>query len=280
MKAIYFSWRCIPCVVILFCAFPWLAARAQSEIFVMQTFDHNMCGWAGVNANLVFDPTQDNTGNHGGSCHVGISWSQPQTFIISGSYQSCCDCLSEIELWLTNFASVDFDLKWDPASTVWPAQFNFSLPVVSSGLAIVAGGGISYSNVFIPGTATNGWVHFSVPINPLSTGALNRSLGLDLYGTVPADGAGTAAFWLDNVELVRRGPPHLVPGECSQNGNSFTLSWTANPGDTCTVLKSADLIHWTTVVTGYPAGGLTSTTASFTDTNATDLQAFYRIRDP
>jgi hypothetical protein len=65
-----------------------------------------------------------------------------------------------------------------------------------------------------------------------------------------------------------------------RSGNNFTVQWTANPGCTCTVLKSVDFLHWSTVVTGYPTGGLTTSTVSYTDTVATNSQCFYRIRTP
>lgn len=265
-----------------------LTGRAQTPDWLLQNFDGNICGWNSFNptpVTLVFDPTQDNTGDGGGSCHVKIDWTQSGFYSISGSYEDCCACASELLLMLSNYASLDFDLKWDTSATVTPAQFNSNSGSGSAGLSITTGylfvtPTVCYSNVFIPDSATNGWVHICAPINPTSTYATNHSTGIDFVGVIPAGGQGTAAFWLDNVKLTGRKPPLMTPAMCRRSGSNFTMQWTANPGDVCTVLKSTDLIHWSALTNGYPAGGLTGNTAAFTDTAATNLQSYYRIQDP
>jgi hypothetical protein len=239
---------------------------------------------------LTYDPSQDDTGNGGGSCHVSFDLSQDGLFIVDATYESCCFCDSEVLLTLTNFASLDFDVKWDNTSTITPEQFNSNPGLGSPGIAIGAMSGsnlvyygyptICYSNLYIPSSATSGWVHVSMPINPASAYSTNTSLGIYLFESFPASGSGTAAFWLDNVQLVGLKPPQLISAMSHLNGNNFTLEWTANPGSTCTVLKSADLVHWSTLVTGYPTGGTTNGTASYTDSVATNSQSFYLIRIP
>ena len=60
---------------------------------------------------------------------------------------------------------------------------------------------------------------------------------------------------------------------------SFTLSWTSTVGATYNVLKKTSLSDpaWTTLATGYPAGGATGTSTSFTDSGASQSAAFYLI---
>jgi hypothetical protein len=60
---------------------------------------------------------------------------------------------------------------------------------------------------------------------------------------------------------------------------SFTLSWTSTVGATYNVLKKTSLNDpsWTTIATGYPAGGATGTSTGFTDSNASQSAAFYLI---
>ena len=241
---------------------------AQTPDYVLQTFDYGICGWSSISpAALAFDPTQDDTGNGGGSCHVSFPISEDGVFIINASYVSCCNCELELLLVLTNYASVDFDVKWDNTSTIIPDQFNSN-----SGLVIEAmNGSVCYNNVYIPNSATSGWAHVSTPINPASHSS-GSSIGISLVKTFAASGSGTAAFWLDDVKLVGLKPPRFVPAMSHRSGNKFTLQWTANPGSTCTVHKSTDLVHWSTLVTGYPAGGLTTGTASYTDAIATNSQ--------
>jgi hypothetical protein len=266
--------------------------NAQTNDWVLQTFDSGICGWTGISpVTLAFDPTQDNTGNGGGSCHVSFDFSKDGFFAVNASFESCCFCDSETILILTNFASVDFDVKWDNTSTVTLDQFNSNSGMGSPGIAIgaiyqgnslgyVGSPTICYSNVYLPNSATSGWVHVSVPINPASPYSSSASLGIYLFESFPASGSGMAAFWLDDVKLVGLKPPQFIPAMSHLSGNNFTLQWTANPGSTCTVLKSTDLVNWLTLVTGYPAGGLTSGMASYTDAVATNSQSFYRIRIP
>ena len=292
MKAIFRSEQRSVQMSILLLVVTSIGVHGQTGDLVLQTFDRDICGWNSYSSpavTLAFDPTQDNTGNGGGSCHVLIAWSQPGVYAISGSYEDCCFCFNSIRLVLTNFTSVDFDLKWDPAYPVSPDEFNSNPALGSPGVSIDAEGTnnvllisptVCYSNLYIPESAIGGWVHIHAPINPSSSYSTNASTGIALVGTIPSGGSGQAAFWLDNIELNGRQSPKIVQGACRHSGDSFTLQWTATYGDTCTVLKSTDLVHWTTLATGYPEGGMTNGAASLIDTGATNPCSFYRVRDP
>jgi hypothetical protein len=63
---------------------------------------------------------------------------------------------------------------------------------------------------------------------------------------------------------------------------TFTLTWASEPGATYTLQKKINLTDptWTTVVTGYPAGGATNTTTTYIDAPAPDAKAFYRVSQP
>ena len=264
---------------------------AQTSDWVLQTFDRDICGWNSVSpVTLAFDPSQDDTGNGGGSCHVSFDLSQGGSFNLTANFENCCMCLVEVHLALDSYAAVAFDVKWDGASTVTLDQFNSNFGLGSPGIAIGAMDGsnslyldyptICYSNIYIPNSATGGWAHVSAPINPASAYSINGGIGIYLAESFAAAGAGTAGFWLDNVKLVGLKAPQLIPAMSHRSGHNFTLEWTGNSGSTCTVLKSADLVHWSTLATGYPVGGLITGTASYTDTAATNSQSFYRISSP
>jgi hypothetical protein len=261
---------------------------AQSTDFTLQTFDSNICGWnSRAPLTITFDPTQDDTGNGGGSCRVSFDLSQGGLFNLTGSFVSCCACALELWLKLGYVASVDFDVKWDNKSTATLTAFNSNLAMGSPGIALgvvgtnlmVTSPTLCYDNVFIPDAATNGWTHVSVPVNADSPYALGGGSGLYLEEEFAPNGTGTAAFWLDNVKLVFRTAPQLVPALSYFQSNSFTLQWTIDPSYTCSVLTSPDLFHWTTLTSGCPVSTITGI-GSYTDTHATNSRAYYRVSTP
>jgi hypothetical protein len=268
------------------------ALRAQMVVWPIQNFDGNICGMNSLSpVALAYDPTQDNTGDGGGSCHITTGYSQSGTFVVTANDVSCCFCALEVVLQLSNYTSVEFDVKWDNSSTVPLSYFNTNYGGSTAGITVGIGppdgytiSSICYSNVIIPDAATNGWVHISAPINHAGTNS--GFSGLVFEKIFPAYSApGSAAFWLDNLKIVG---PTLInpPTQASGAGGNFTLNFPAIQGATYTVLKSTDLVHWSNLVTGYPPGGAAPTGSysytnlSFTDTNANGGQGFYCIRRP
>jgi hypothetical protein len=287
MKTAFFSNRFSFVLGVMLLAGAVQPVCAQTLNWVIQTFtDSDICDWSSSPpVTLAFDSIQDDTGDGGGSCHVSFDFAGNGVFDIYASFE-CCNCDLVETVVLTNYASVDFDVKWD--NTVTPDQFNSSTNLGSSGLVIEANsniysGSICYSNVYIPNSATSGWAHVSVPINPASPSAANPSVGISLVELFAASGSGKAAFWLDNVELVSRGSLQLLPAISHRSGNNFTLGWIAIIGSTCTVLKSTDLVNWSPLVTVYPASAFITSYGAFygyTDTAATNSQSFYHISVP
>ncbi len=82
-------------------------------------------------------------------------------------------------------------------------------------------------------------------------------------------------------------PSSFVPGEvpteirvtsATRTGNSFTLQWSSATGRTYNVLKKTSITGtWTSIATGYPTGGATGASVSFTDATATENVAFYAV---
>jgi hypothetical protein len=259
-----------------------LAQSLPNGNWLFQTFDSNICGWLGLSgATLTFDPSQDNTGNGGGSCHVSADFSRSGVFMVSALNVDCCACQTDATLETSNYVSLDFDVKWDNSSTVPLSYFNTNS--TSSGILIAAETSageriIGNSPIIIPNAATNGWVHISEAISPLPA---NVSFTGILFETTYAGyGPGTvAAFWLDNVKLVGHNSKPTISA-VRGGGGSFTLSWTASYGTSYSVFKSTNLVDWTTLVTGYPDGGTLNSPLSYTDSVANSIQAFYRISSP
>jgi hypothetical protein len=258
------------------------ALRAQLATWPIQTFDGNICGLHSISdVTLAYDATQDDTGDGGGSCHVSTDYSQGGLFEFTVDNEACCFCESDVGLQLSNYDSVEFDVKWDNSSTVRLTYFNTNLgfsPGITIGLDTGEEYDPSISTVIIPSAATNGWVHVSAAIDHRLGNYV--FLGLIFEKAFPAYGASnTAAFWLDNLSLA--GPLAVSSVAQSCGGGNFTLHVAAIKGKTYTVLQSTNLVNWINLVSGYPANGAATNGAlSFTDTNANGGQGYYRIRSP
>ena len=112
----------------------------------------------------------------------------------------------------TNYVSVDFDVMWDTNnSTMSLDYFNSPLNngpgmwlrgIKTNTVAGTRGGFFDITSKFnIPGAASNGWVHVSLPITS-SSNALCKGIYFVKTGvTGVATNGGTAQFWIDNVTL-------------------------------------------------------------------------------
>jgi hypothetical protein len=260
--------------------------RAQPVLWPIQNFTGNICGLNAYDpVTLSYDPAQDNTGNGGGSCYVSTDYSEDGLFQFTANNVACCGCALVVNLQLSNYTSVDFDVKWDNFSTVPLAFFNTNDGPGTEGIIIGVGSAyfegvssICYSNVIIPDAATNGWAHVSAAINQALT---NISFGgITFEKTFPGYGpSSTAAFWLDNLQLL--GPTNIPVLTPSCEGSNFTVNFPAIQFATYTILKSTDFVDWTSLATGYPPGGAAANMVlSFTDTNASGGQSYYRVRSP
>ncbi|HTY88096.1 MAG TPA: hypothetical protein VMB80_11570 [Candidatus Acidoferrum sp.] len=182
------------------------AATAAGN-FVVDTFDSNIIKWYGMVGALNFDAAENNTPNFGGSLQVSADFGSGQSLIFIGTY-------GPGETWgpdhtllnLSQYGSLDFDIKWDANSTMSLADFNHPPTGGYSAfnLSSLMPGWTGWSDIFgsfvIPDAATNGWAHVSIPINH-SASNIDPSQGLRFDKWIQ-NGGGTAMFWLDNVVLV------------------------------------------------------------------------------
>ena len=265
------------------------ALRAQRVLWSFSSFDGNICGLTSSPwVTLSYDPTQDATGDSGGSCHISSDYSQGGVFEVNVDNVDCCFCALGAILQSSDFTSIEFDVKWDNSSSVPLSYFNSAPNGGSPGMVIGTGPGYDISsfccsNVVIPDAASNGWVHISAPLNPalpnVSFGGISFEKGFSAYNPGPPIVPQYATFWLDNLALA--GPAQVSLVSRSVAGGNFTFSFPAIRNATYTILKSADSLHWNTLATGYPPGGSPATgTLSFTDTNASAGQSYYRVRIP
>ncbi|MFZ0826641.1 MAG: hypothetical protein WAO02_04385 [Verrucomicrobiia bacterium] len=198
---------------------------------------------------LSFDPTQDDTGNGGGSCRVEADFSTGQNLLFIGLYGPFG---SNILQDLSIFSSVEFDLKWDSSSTLSLADFNTPPSPGTSGITLASVPPDCWcaspvlGDVTIPAAAISNWVHVSIPINPILPG-LGSSQGLWFSKFVSA-GSGTAKFWLDNVQFqglcCPPSPPFLLIQMATRGLN--LLATTLDPSDRESIRTAPDsgLYSW------------------------------------
>ena len=187
------------------------------------TWDSALGSWgtAWGQAATQLDPAQDNTGNGGGSLHVATDYSgnppadNRNVISVMGNYGGWL-WNGDVRTNLLEYQSLEFDLRWDSGvSTLSITNFNNpgggdnGLVVYSARYAADWQWDVALARILIPESAANGWVHFSIPINPI-TANLDESAGIMFKKWVPqevADAGGVAAFWIDNVTLI----PSEVP---------------------------------------------------------------------
>ncbi|HEU5070946.1 MAG TPA: hypothetical protein VFV96_11125 [Verrucomicrobiae bacterium] len=206
-------------------------AGAQTPDRTINTFDTGTqavqpdgCGfWYGTGT-AGWDAAEDATGNGGGSLYIQTTWGGGDTPLTEYV------CLPGNNLWwqgagtynLSEYKSIQFDLKWDTNSDVTIAQWNDpstfpngslggSIPGLEIDAAAGDGSVTAVVTTNIPAAAASGWVHMTIPINPTQSG-IDPSVGIMfkkwLNNNSSITGTHTANFWVDNVILEgTAGPP-------------------------------------------------------------------------
>lgn len=82
-----------------------------------------------------------------------------------------------------------------------------------------------------------------------------------------------------NTNTTPPATPPVITGVSRDAGTgALTLTWTSQPGQTFLVESSNNLVSWPDLATGYPTGGATGTSTSYTHTPpATDAALYYRV---
>ena len=128
-----------------------------------------------------------------------------------------------------------------------------------------------------PITITN-----DAPYVPLYFGGRGGSDSQPFTGDLAEVSIWNAALTPQNaLSIYLYGPVQINLTGVRTSSSSFALSWGSLTGMTYTVWSSTNLASsWTQLVTGYPSGGTSSTTTTYTDTGATGSPKFYRVSQP
>ncbi len=198
-------------------------------------------GKAWGQAEVVQDALEDNTGNGGGAMYISTDYagSPPDdnrnVVVVMGNHGGWL-WNSEVQVDLVEYASLSFDIKWDPTSTVTLESFNTAggdngLVVWSARHNGADWEWVQFGSFLVPAEAATGWANVTIPIDP-TTANLDRSTGVVFKKWVPQDVAnagGVAAFWIDNVKLTANAgpvaPPTMAVGGGAKAGlNLVTLA--------------------------------------------------------
>ena len=255
--------------------------RLQAQIATLSTFDTGTqggqstqyvypgtLGTGGVtlthlydDGSISWDGTHDDTGNGGGSAFLsanlnsGECCGKPLLEAICFNYDNpYYNGNGTIDF--STLSAIQFDVLWDPTSSITPDQFNTLtnwplalLPswntdpnyLVDVGNNFTTGieldfttgaGDLNYlGKFFIPDSATNTWKTITVPITD-STPGLSGAVGVGFQKYIstlwPIQGNVRASFWVDNLVLISNvvpvPPPTLNPPTPAVSGLNIFAS--------------------------------------------------------
>ena len=198
-------------------------AIVPAEDLLLGAFDEDVTGWgtAWGNATAAHDPGQDNTGNGGGACYISADFSADQnTLTIYGCVEgNPWSHPTSANFNLSDFESLEFDIKWDTSMPLSIADFNTPPQGGEGGIQAWAVDYPAFSirptlaTFQVPAEAANGWAHVSVPIDPAISG-IDPSKGIVFKKWVTeaqTAAGGMYAFWVDNVILKGSDAPPPPP---------------------------------------------------------------------
>lgn len=178
--------------------------------------------WTGYGGNtavdpttgIIWDPTQDANGNtNSGALKIVANWDgSGNQYIVWDRGPNNTFALNPPITNGNSLVTLEFDIKYDPSS---PTVVNgtvtnyghFEIGVVPPYSSATDLGTFDYN------VTNSGWVHVTVPLNPLQNANLQNITGLFLkqYGNFYQPLIGTTTLWIDNLEFTYTNLPPVVP---------------------------------------------------------------------
>lgn len=160
----------------------------------------------------------------------------------------------------------------------------------------LGGAGFGIHDVAMSVNGIEIWSEFDITFDTLAestftAGSVNLTSGENVLeiirtgGIVNDDPANGAWIQFDyllaeiNTNVAAPALPPVITAVTRDPGTgALTLTWTSLPGQLFLVESSNNLVAWPDLATGYPTGGATGTTTSFThEPAATDTSLYYRV---
>lgn len=180
------------------------------------------------------------------------------------------------------------------------SQVRLSVDLIAGGwwdaAAAAGGAGFGTHDVTLSINGIEVWnqIDITEPVlaQPLFTaGSVNMAAGENVLeiirtgGLINDDPANTGWIQFDYLQAeintntgTPAAPPVITAVTRDQATGALTLTWTSQPGQTFLVESSNNLVSWPDLATGYPTGGATGPSTSYTDqTAASETALYYRI---
>lgn len=219
----------LTCLAALGAALAW-AGTARAQVTTnLYTFDASVTWGSNIGGEWLgaWDPSQDHTGNGGGSLywyedtsfHSGVdifnTWGGNPWWPGSPAQYIDLSTATNISFWVkwdTGYSSLGINSfnDQDYASTPGWGTWGINVEVKT----VTAGAGGSYvGNARIPVAASNDWVLVNVPITPGSVANENQTVGLEFFkwSNTASPETGVFAFWIDDIQAEYPGAPPPPP---------------------------------------------------------------------
>ena len=163
--------------------------------------------------NIIWDPTQDANGNtNSGSLKLIASFTGANQYVIWDRGPNNTFALNPPVTNGNSLLTLEFDIKYDPSS---PTVVNgtvtnyghFEIGVVPPYSGATDLGTFDYN------VTNTGWVHVTIPLDPLGNSSLQNITGLFLkqYAGFYGPLNGTTTLWIDNLRFTYTNLPPAVP---------------------------------------------------------------------
>lgn len=228
--------------------------------------------WGGAARTVEWDPLTDVAGDIGsGALKISVNftgtgdnqYSEGMSFSGHGTYNGA------VTINPADYASLDFDLRWDPASTLTLDTVNNNGD--PNGLGLGLGSASGWAQTWIPNAdqpkvvADGAWHHISVPLNaawPQMAGLIFKK-----YFNTGAQFTGTMVFWMDNIRFIPSSapvpPPTMALRKAKTGLNLLATKGGAQyqrqslrslPANTLLWYGNPDPVTYSMTITDFPSG--------------------------
>lgn len=180
------------------------------------------------NTGMTWDSTTDAGGNtNSGSLEVSIPWvGTGDQQLWFGTWDNAYGYDTSLTMIGTYITNISCDIHVDPSS---PLDANGDFGTINIGFYP---GPVLWaaSSVTLPASASNGWMHVSIPVDTTTPGLASVSGICFQMATYSAPLSGTSLFWIDNLDTTAT-PNYTNSFDTSAATKSWIYWYGLNPGN-------------------------------------------------